>query len=75
MLKRLDYAMITTQSFFSFSHKGDMPLTPLSAVTLSDHFPIHFSLVWHIAMPHTYKTQFYLNTSLFSHLPTTTHII
>lgn len=66
--------MITTQSFFSFLHDDALPVTPLYDLTLSDHFPIHFSITWHFAPYRTCKTQFFLNTSLLSHPPTATHI-
>ena len=47
ILKRLDRAMITAQSFCSFSEDRDLHVLPLSDVTLSDHYPIYFVINWH----------------------------
>ena len=46
ILKCLDRAMITAQSFFSFFELQDLPVLPLSDVTLSDHYPIYFGINW-----------------------------
>ena len=50
ILKCLDRAMISAQSFFSFSEDQDFLVIPLSDVTLFDHYPIYFGITWQIAI-------------------------
>ena len=75
ILKRLDRAMITAQSFFSFSEDRDLPVLPLSDVTLSDHYPIYFGINWQTAVQKNTRSQFYLNTSVLTHNSTIAHIL
>ena len=56
ILKRLDRAMISVQSFFSFFEDRDLPIIPLSDVTLSDHFPIYFGITWQTIVPKVAKS-------------------
>ena len=67
--------MISAQSFFSFSEDRDLPVIPLSDVTLSDHYPIYFGITWHTAVPKVAKSQFFLNTSVLMHASTISHIL
>ena len=51
--------MISAQSFFSFSEDRDLPVIPLSNVTLSDNYPIYFGITWHTVVPKVAKSQFF----------------
>lgn len=73
-MKCLDRAMISAQSFFSFSEDHDLPVIPLTDVTLSDHYPIYFGIVWQTVVPKASKSQFFLNTSVLLHASTISHI-
>ena len=75
IFKRLDRAMISAQSFFSFSEDRDLPVIPLSDVTLFDHYPIYFGITWHTAIPKVATSQFFLNTSVLMHASTISHIL
>ena len=75
ILKRLDHAMISAQSFFSFSKDRYLPIIPLLDVMLSNHYPIYFVINWQIAIQKTIRSQFYLNTSMLTHNSTIGHIL
>ena len=75
ILKRLDRAMISVQSFFSFSEDRDLLVTPLSDVTLSDHYPIYFGSTWKTVVPKVAKSQFFLNTYVLMHASTISHTL
>lgn len=74
IMKCLDRAMISAQSFFSFFEDRDLPVISLTDVTLSDHYPIYFGIVWQTAVPKASKSQFFLNTSVLLHAFTISHI-
>lgn len=67
--------MITAQFFFSFSEDRGLPVIPLTDVTLSDHFPIYFSITWQSRARRATQTQFFLNTSVLTHKSTMSHIL
>lgn len=66
--------MITTQSFFSFGSYHNPSVRPLTDMTLSNHFPIQFSIEWQVGCTRPPRTQFFFNTSLLSHYPSVAHI-
>ena len=67
ILKHLNHAMITAQSFFYFSKDWDLPIIPLPDVTLSDHYPIYFVINWQTVVQKVVKSQFFLNMFLLTH--------
>ncbi len=74
ILKRLDRAMISAQSFFYFSEDHDLPVIPLTDVTLSNHYPIYFGISCQTAIPKVVKSQFFPNTFMLLHASTISHI-
>ena len=75
MLKCLDCAMFTTQSFFFFFEDRELPIIPLQNVTLLDHYPIFLTFSWKNVVQRSFIMQFVLNMLVLTHNFTICHIL